>query len=77
MLDLDPLELKRGPDADEEGSRGAEESGEESERDGIESAEERRGEEEGDLSGEEREADGEEGNGVEVKRIEDIGDHEA
>lgn len=55
ILDLNPLELKGSPYADQEVSLGADESGEESEREGIEGGDERGGgaEEEGDLSGDE------------------------
>lgn len=79
VLDLDPFELERAPDADEEGCLGAEEGGEEGEGEGVEGGGERREgrEEEGDLGEEERKPDSDEGAGLEVEGVEDVGDHEA
>lgn len=73
ILDLDPLELERGPDADKEVGLGAEEG--EGEGGGGET--EGAGEEEGDLTEDEGEPHGEEGPGLEAKGVEDVGDHEA
>ena len=76
---MDPFELERRPDSDQEVGLGAEEGGEESERERVEGLAERSGggEEEGELREEEREPDGEEGGRFEVEGIEDVGDHEA
>lgn len=81
VLDLDPLELERGPYTDEEGCFRAEEDCEEREGEGVKGGEERGAEEECDLGGEEREPDGEEGDGFESGgggyRVEDVCDHKA
>lgn len=79
VLDLDPFELKGGPDADEEGGMSAEEGGEEGEREGVEGGGERGegGEEEGDLREEEGEPDADKGAGLEVEGVKDVRDHEA
>lgn len=76
VLDLNPLELKGSPNANQEISLGAEEGGEEREGNRIEGGEDRRAEEEGDLGSDERQPDAKEGTGLEVKTIEDVSDHE-
>lgn len=77
VFDLYPPELKRRPNTDEKIHFGAEEGGEETEQDGIESREELGTEEEGDLGGDEGEPNPEEGAGLEIEGIEDVGAHEA
>ena len=74
---MNPLELKRSPDADEEVGLGAEKGGEDRERMGIEGGVKSRAEEESDLSGEEREPNAEESAGFEVERIDDVSDHKS
>lgn len=73
VLNLDPLELERGPYTDEEVGLGAEEGKGEGGGGEAEGARE----EEGDLSEDEGEPHGEEGPGLEAKGVEDVGDHEA
>lgn len=72
VLDLDPFELKRRPNTDEEIRL----STEEGKGDGGRREAEGGGEEEGNLSEEEGKPDGEEGTRLEVEGIEDVGDHE-
>lgn len=63
---MNPLELERDPNADQEIGLTAEEGGESGEKPRIEGGQQRRAEEEGDLREDEREPDAEEGTGLEV-----------
>lgn len=74
---MNPLELERDPDADEEIGLGAEEGGEGGEGKRGEGGAEGGAEEEGDLGEYEGEPDAEEGTGLEVEGVDDVGDHEA
>lgn len=74
---MNPLELKRSPDADKEVGFGAQKGGKDREKTGIEGIVKRRAEEERDLSGKEREPNAEESAGFEVERIDDVSDHKS
>lgn len=74
---MNPLELKRSPDANEEVGLGAKKRGENRERSGIERVVKRSAEEESNLSGEERKPNTEESARFEVERIDDVSDHES
>lgn len=73
-LDLDPSELEGSPDADQEGSLGAEEKREPGKQRGIVDG---GGEEEGELGGDQRGPDSEKGGGLEAERVEEVGEDEA
>lgn len=78
VLELDPSELQRRPDADEEGGLGAEEQGEGGERQGGGGrGGEGGGEEEGDVGSDQRRPDGEEGALAQLERVEEVGRGEA
>ncbi|WVZ07873.1 hypothetical protein V8G54_021219 [Vigna mungo] len=78
VFEEEPLELERGPDAEEKGGVGAEEGGDGGDGDGgVEGGEEGGGggEEEGELGEDKGEPHGKEGGGLEAEGVEDVRDH--